>query len=68
MALIAFTTPSRSARGTFSIFMASTMGRVSPALTSWPSTTAMEMTRPGIGQRKALPLSATFFTGISRAA
>ena len=37
LALIGFTVPSRSARSTFSIFIASTTASVSPALTSWPS-------------------------------
>src|SRR5262249_20097325 len=68
LALITLTTPSRSARKTFSIFMASTTASVSPALTSCPSLTEIETTRPGIGQRTALPESATFFAGISRAA
>ena len=47
--------------------MASTTANVSPALTSWPSLTASETTRPGIGQRTALPLSESFFTGIKPA-
>src|SRR6516165_3141901 len=68
LALIAFTTPSRSARKTFSIFIASTTASVSPALTSWPSLTDIDTTRPGMGQRTALPESAAFFGGISRAA
>ena len=38
-ALIALTTQSRSARSTFSIFMASTMASCSPAFTSCPSST-----------------------------
>src|SRR5262249_54983859 len=66
--LIDFTTPSRSARSTFSIFMASTMASVSPALTSWPSATAITRTTPGIGQRSALPLSPALLAGIRRAA
>src|SRR5262249_30891351 len=41
LALIALMTPSRSARSTFSIFMASTTASVSPALTSCPSSTAI---------------------------
>src|SRR5262249_55101781 len=68
LAWIVFTTPSRSARRTFSIFMASTTARVSPALTSCPSVTAMESTSPGMGQRRALPESASLLSGISRAA
>jgi hypothetical protein len=68
LARIAFTTPSRSARKTFSIFIASTTASASPAFTSCPSLTEIETTRPGIGQRTALPESATFFSGISRTA
>ena len=59
--------PSRSARRMFSIFIASTTASVSPALTSWPGVTAIETIRPGIGERTDLPLSESFFTGISRA-
>src|SRR5262245_33125512 len=68
LAWIFFTTPSRSARSTFSIFIASTTASVSPALTSWPSATAIETTSPGIGQRRDLPLSAVRLAGIRRAA
>ncbi len=49
--------PSRSARRIFSIFMASITAKVSPALTSWPSATASETTRPGIGQRTDFSLA-----------
>jgi len=67
LTLIVFTVASRSARSTFSIFIASTMASASPALTSWPSATAIERTRPGIGQSSILPVSGGFFTGISLA-
>src|SRR5205085_5466553 len=67
LALMVLTTPSRSARKTFSIFIASTTASASPALTSWPSTTAIASTRSGIAQRNALPLSAALFAGIRRA-
>src|SRR5689334_4221958 len=66
--LIAFTTASRSARSTFSIFIASTTASVSPTLTSWPSFTSIERTRPGIGQSSHLPVSGGFFKGIKRTA
>ena len=49
LALIFLTVPSISARRTFSIFIASTTATVSPALTSCPSLTAIDTTRPGIG-------------------
>ena len=40
------TVPSRSARSTFSIFIASMMASVSPARTFWPGSTAIETTKP----------------------
>ena len=67
LALIFLTVPSISARSTFSIFIASTTATVSPALTSWPSLTAIETTSPGIGHTTCLPVSPAFLTGISRA-
>ena len=48
---------SRSARSTFSIFIASTTASVSPALTSCPSATAIDTTRPGIGQSSSFDVS-----------
>ena len=59
--------PSRSAVSTFSIFIASTTASVSPALTSWPSATLTETTRPGIGQSSILDVSAATFLGMSAA-
>src|ERR1700724_1098675 len=59
--------PSRSARSTFCIFMASTTASVSLALTSCPSVTAIDTTSPGIGHSNFLPVSAAAVTGISRA-
>ena len=47
--------------------MASTTASVSPALTSCPSLTAIDTTRPGIGQSSFLPLSEAVVTGIKRA-
>ena len=41
LACSVFTVPSRSARSTFSIFIASTTASVSPTLTSCPSATAI---------------------------
>ena len=43
------TVASRSADSTFSIFIASTMHRGSPALISCPTVTAIDLTRPGMG-------------------
>ena len=63
-----FTVPSRSARSTFCIFIASTTASVSPDLTSCPSLTAIDTTSPGIGHSSFLPVSAADVTGISRAA
>ena len=40
---------------------------VSPALTSWPSLTAIDITSPGIGHSTNLAVFAACFTGISRA-
>ena len=67
-AWIFFTVPSRSARSTFCIFIASTTASVSPDLTSCPSLTAIDTTSPGIGHSSFLPVSAADVTGISRAA
>src|SRR4029079_10651785 len=53
-ATIFLTFPSRSARSTFSIFIASTTSMTSPAFMSWPSCTAIWRTSPGIGQRTNL--------------
>ena len=58
------TVRSRSARSTFSIFIASTTASVSPALTSCPSATEMETTRPGIGHRSSFDVSGGSFTGV----
>ncbi len=63
MAPTAFTTPSRSAFRMFCIFMASMTATVSPALTSWPTVTAMETTRPGMGDWISLEVSAACFSG-----
>src|SRR5579871_2320736 len=68
LAKTALMVPSRSARSTFSIFMASTTASVSPALTSWPGATEIETTRPGIGHRTFLPVSTATLAGINRAA
>ena len=62
-ALTAFTTPSRSALRMFCIFMASMMATVSPVLTSWPTSTGMATTSPGIGDRTSLEVSAATFSG-----
>ena len=59
--------PSRSARSTFSIFMASTMQSGSPALTSCPTETLIAFTSPGIGHRSCLPVSASSRSGIRAA-
>src|SRR5947209_16876591 len=58
---------SRSARSTFSIFIASTTQSGSPALTSWPCFTEIAFTRPGMGQSRALVEAPTFLSGISAA-
>eukprot|EP01038_Epipyxis_sp_PR26KG_P017277 gene17277-23824_t len=57
------TLPSRSARMMFCIFMASTIAIASPDLISWPSTTSMETTRPGIGEMIRREVSAATFSG-----
>ena len=67
LAMMALTVASRSARNTFSIFIASTTASGSPALTSCPTTTAMERTSPGIGHNSAFDVSAAFFANISAA-
>src|ERR1700679_2045920 len=59
-----FTRPSRSATSTFSIFIASTTASGSPALTSWPTATFTDTTRPGIGQSRNFDVSAATFFGI----
>src|SRR5439155_21975598 len=58
------TRPSRSARSTFSIFIASTTTSGSPALTSWPSPTTTAVNRPGIGDSTWREVSAAIFAGI----
>src|SRR5947199_5301435 len=58
---------SRSARSTFSIFIASTIQSASPTLTSWPSFTEIAFTRPGIGQSSAFVDAPTFLSGMSAA-
>src|SRR5258708_23295784 len=52
LARTVLTLPSRSARSTFSIFIASTTASSSPALTSCPSPTASETRSPGIGDSR----------------
>src|SRR6202042_3963914 len=64
---IAFTLASRSAKSTFSIFIASTMQSCSPALTSCPTLTAIVLTRPGIGQSRKREPSAPLCSIISAA-
>ena len=49
----------------FSIFIASTTASTSPALTSCPSDTATETSRPGIGDSRNFDMSGGAFTGIS---
>src|SRR5690349_12594985 len=66
-AWIALTLPSRSARRTFSIFIASTMASGSPALTSWPTSTAIDTISPGIGQSSLRAASDRTRSGIRRA-
>src|SRR5262245_51785102 len=65
LACSVFTVPSRMARSTFSIFMASTTASTSPALTSCPSLTATEASRPGMGDSRNFDVSGAAFTGIS---
>ena len=57
-------TVARVARSTFSIFIASTTASASPALMSWPSLTAIEDSRPGIGDSRNFEVSGAALTGI----
>ena len=67
MARILAITPLRSARSTFSIFIASTMHKAWPSCTSSPSATSMRTTSPGIGQSRNFDVSGGAFSGISAA-
>src|SRR5690606_13858758 len=65
--LILATTPSRSARRMFSIFIASTTHSGSPVFTSWPTSTAIDTINPGIGQSSTREVSAAACAGIRAA-
>ena len=67
LARIVLTVASRSDTSTFSIFIASTMQSCSPTFTSWPTLTAIDLTRPGIGQSSDFEPSAPLFSCISAA-
>src|SRR5829696_1755600 len=58
------TVPSCTARSTFSIFIASTTASASPALISWPSLTATDASRPGMGDSRNFEVSGAALTGI----